>query len=305
MLACPRNVVSAFALTHRRDHQACEGVAALVQTDRLYPCRVPIGEGTPSHGTCREGTVGSGSYDEAGAAASDLPVLNEEVAKVRGDRNAPSGRASLWLDEDVVVVVPGATHVDDAASEVDVLPPQPRDLTSAQSGVDRAPPKCAIRDAQRSDQPLGLDRRGDAVAPTTHRREAKADRRVDVDELLFALYPDAHRKDAEAIRNFFRAHTSGGEQVQAKLVQTFQVLTEFADFDTPSTGDASTVKGAATKSTEREVEIPAVVLPAVAAGLTTLNVNIQLQLPATADGEVYEKLFGAMRKHLMGLTEPS
>ena len=35
----------------------------------------------------------------------------------------------------------------------------------------------------------------------------------------------------------------------------------------------------------------------------TLNVNIQLQLPATAEGEVYEKLFAAMRKHLMGLTD--
>jgi hypothetical protein len=35
----------------------------------------------------------------------------------------------------------------------------------------------------------------------------------------------------------------------------------------------------------------------------TLNVNLQLQLPATSDGEIYEKLFGAMRKHLMGIAE--
>jgi hypothetical protein len=121
---------------------------------------------------------------------------------------------------------------------------------------------------------------------------------------LFALYPDAHRKDAEAIRNFFRANTGGGEQVQSKLVQTFQVLTEFADFDAPTTNGAGSAPTNA-KTTRAETasqarsEIPAV--PALAA----LNVNIQLQLPATADGEVYEKLFGAMRRHLMGLTEPS
>jgi hypothetical protein len=35
----------------------------------------------------------------------------------------------------------------------------------------------------------------------------------------------------------------------------------------------------------------------------TLNVNIQLQLPATAESEVYEKLFAAMRKHLIELTQ--
>jgi hypothetical protein len=32
-----------------------------------------------------------------------------------------------------------------------------------------------------------------------------------------------------------------------------------------------------------------------------LTVNIQLQLPASADGAVYDKLFEAMAKHLRGL----
>lgn len=125
---------------------------------------------------------------------------------------------------------------------------------------------------------------------------------------LFGLYPDAHRKDAEALRNFFRAHTAGGEQVQGKLVQTFQVLADFADFDTP-TGEAGEpssreLEDRERKETERErdkrrkVELERSVPSGVA-----LNVNIQLQLPATSDGGVYEQLFGAMRKHLMGLTE--
>jgi hypothetical protein len=145
------------------------------------------------------------------------------------------------------------------------------------------------------------------VQDEAHRSKvADAIRRAYAD--LFALYPDAHRRDAEALRNFFRANTSGGDQVQTKLVQTFQVLTEFADFDAPSTNGASAASPAAEKSAKGagKAQVPSLVPPEhhAAPGLA-LNVNIQLQLPATADGEVYEKLFGAMRKHLMGLAEPS
>jgi hypothetical protein len=124
---------------------------------------------------------------------------------------------------------------------------------------------------------------------------------------LFSLYPDAHRKDAEALRNFFRANTSAGEQVQMKMVQSFQVLTEFADFDAlvPEAGRAPQRtehkgvqrNGSSTKARREEISLGA---PGI-----TLNVNIQLQLPATAEGEVYEKLFAAMRKHLMGITDRS
>lgn len=139
-------------------------------------------------------------------------------------------------------------------------------------------------------------------APTQEGRARLADaiRRAYAD--LFALYPDAHRRDAEAIRNFFRANTSGGDQVQSKLVQTFQVLAEFADFDAEVPEDAVTGDGKSRRSAART--------PRRETGVTevpglTLNVNLQLQLPATSDGEVYEKLFGAMRKHLMGLAESS
>ena len=32
--------------------------------------------------------------------------------------------------------------------------------------------------------------------------------------------------------------------------------------------------------------------------------NLQIQLPPSADGEVYDKLFAAMGKHLKGLITP-
>lgn len=145
-----------------------------------------------------------------------------------------------------------------------------------------------VWDAARSSNKAGKIRVGEAL------KAAYAD--------LFALYPDAHRKDTESLRNFFRTHTGGGEQVQAKMVQTFQILAEFGEFEaTAPAGDADghPVEPESAPSGPRTVGHAA---KPVAPGMS-LTVNIQLQLPATADAGVYESLFASMRKHLVELTE--
>jgi hypothetical protein len=123
---------------------------------------------------------------------------------------------------------------------------------------------------------------------------------------LFAMYPDAHRKDAEALRNFFRANTQGGDKVQTLLVRTFQTLISFGEFNgakpVPREEPASPAPG---KKQESEPEA----LSRVRTGgpdptALTLNVNLQLQIPATTDAEVYETLFASMRKHLIDLSRP-
>lgn len=142
-------------------------------------------------------------------------------------------------------------------------------------------------DAVRSSDNAGLARVGEAV------KSAYA--------VLFALYPDANRKDTESLRNFFRTHTAGGDQVQAKLVQTFQILAEFGEFDSTAlhaeaadhhVGSGSTRTGSRTGGPGGKSAAP-----------VSLTVNIQLQLPATADAGVYDSLFASMRKHLVELTE--
>jgi Family of unknown function (DUF5343) len=122
---------------------------------------------------------------------------------------------------------------------------------------------------------------------------------------LFSIHPDAHRKDAEALRNFFRAHTTGGEQVQMRMVQTFKALTEFGDFDAegPPTAVSTSSADEAPVMRSRNDVSPVTSRIAPAGAELTLTVNLQLQLPATTDADVYEKLFGAMRKHLMGLSD--
>lgn len=121
---------------------------------------------------------------------------------------------------------------------------------------------------------------------------------------LFTTYPDAHRKDNEALRNFFSSHTSVGEGALGFMVRTFKTLADMGDFDTPldnpeliptstETGDGhdSGTNGNAVVAARRMVST-------TTSGMT-VNINIQLQIPATDKPETYESFFAAMKKHLL------
>jgi hypothetical protein len=129
---------------------------------------------------------------------------------------------------------------------------------------------------------------------------------------LFAIYDNAHAQDSEALTSFFRTHTRVGEKALTYCVRTFKVLTEFGDFETPSQGKpkiaeeradkpaagrAASEGNGSTSSTTRErsgnLSQP-----------LSLTVNLQIELPPSAEGEVYDKLFAAMAKHLKGLITP-
>lgn len=123
---------------------------------------------------------------------------------------------------------------------------------------------------------------------------------------LFAVYPDANQKDAEALLTFFRSNTNLGERAQRLSVQTFQVLCRLGDFSADGAADAEAEEGegeagdgagSGAGSGRRDDHEPAA--PPVA-----LTVNLQLALPPSADGEVYDKLFAAMATHLRGLVAP-
>ncbi len=119
---------------------------------------------------------------------------------------------------------------------------------------------------------------------------------------LFSLYPDAHKKDDEALRNFFRSKTTAGARMQQQMVKTFKVFSNYGDFDATFTTSPSVAAPSDAPAPTKETTKGVRTIERVAGknGLT-LNVTIQLQLPASADGEVYDKLFEAMGKHLKGL----
>lgn len=114
---------------------------------------------------------------------------------------------------------------------------------------------------------------------------------------LFGMYADAQTRDAGSLQNYFSTHTSQGAVARSAIVSTFQTLCSLADFeaelemtDTPREPvDAPAAGG----ESPRRDRFP----------FQTLAVNIQLVLPETTNFAVYERIFEAMRKHLLGAHE--
>jgi len=104
---------------------------------------------------------------------------------------------------------------------------------------------------------------------------------------LFQTYPDGYRKDDEALHNYFASRTDLAKATLERVVRTFKVLCQKADFEAAPPGTAP----GPTPITGPPATVPASSAPVV-------NINIQLQLPPTDDESVYEKLFAAMKKHL-------
>ena len=113
---------------------------------------------------------------------------------------------------------------------------------------------------------------------------------------LFETYPDAYRKDDEAIRNFFGSRSDLGEATLGLAVRTFKALSEKADFEGEELADerAEEISQLAQPATSQ----PRPRLNATVGTAPVVNINIQLELPATDDASIYEKLFAAMRKNL-------
>jgi hypothetical protein len=79
-----------------------------------------------------------------------------------------------------------------------------------------------------------------------------------------------------------------------------------ADFENlgsvPAPSVAATTNGSgdlATTVQAQETVAPRVVAARTLGAGLTINVNVQLTLPETTDGSVYEKLFAATREHLL------
>jgi len=106
---------------------------------------------------------------------------------------------------------------------------------------------------------------------------------------LFNTYSDAHKTDSGTLQNYFGPKLGLSTQLSKLTEQTFKQLCGLAKFEGV------------------EVTPPPVKPTEVAEGLgevspgvkpVTININIQLQLPATEDTSIYESLFAALKKYL-------
>lgn len=129
---------------------------------------------------------------------------------------------------------------------------------------------------------------------------------------LFATYPDAHRKDNEALQNFFTAHTDLGRRAVQAMADTFKVVCSFADFEAeaPAHSKNTDEQNAPAENNRQVVQEESIGTHAnvpenigFSSQPLTINVNIQLELPATSETDVYEALFASMAKHIMRLPQ--
>ena len=107
------------------------------------------------------------------------------------------------------------------------------------------------------------------------------------------MYPDADRKDNEALRNFFSTHTTVAGTTSNLIVRTFKTVCEIADFG----AEQPTVDVSDEKSQVRAKEKPVTESDPLKKPFgPAININIQLQIPATEDARVYDSFFAAMKK---------
>ncbi|MFC2070256.1 DUF5343 domain-containing protein [Chloroflexota bacterium] len=108
---------------------------------------------------------------------------------------------------------------------------------------------------------------------------------------LYGTYLDADNRDDQTLQNYFASTSGVADSVAKLMVQTFKNLCGFANFQ------SSTVEKpepeATTPIKESTEKIPPSIQP------VTININIQLQLPATENATIYESLFLALKKNLL------
>lgn len=107
---------------------------------------------------------------------------------------------------------------------------------------------------------------------------------------LFSTYLDAEKRDSATIQNYFAPKWGVSELVTKRMEQTFKQLGGLADFGAVAVTEPVTKPPVPT--IKEVAEIPTGVRP------VTININIQLQLPATEDATIYDNLFSALKKHL-------
>jgi hypothetical protein len=116
---------------------------------------------------------------------------------------------------------------------------------------------------------------------------------------LFEFYPDAHLRDDEVLANFFRGNSDGDGEAITRMVTAFTSVRDLAKFDLEETGNLGPLPNEQTSAigdAERVIKDPSIDIAKNRVG-SGVNLNIQLQLPSDATGEVYDKFFEAMKKH--------
>jgi len=108
---------------------------------------------------------------------------------------------------------------------------------------------------------------------------------------LFDTYPNAYKENESMLFDFFKGNTGAADRETGLMLKTFRNLCTLADFE--AVPAEAVVPEPLTSPREEAARIPT-----VAPGLT-VNINVQLTLPATDDETVYDKLFASLKRNLL------
>ncbi|MCX6645368.1 MAG: DUF5343 domain-containing protein [bacterium] len=114
---------------------------------------------------------------------------------------------------------------------------------------------------------------------------------------LFEIHENPCSKSTSELKDFFRAETESAEGTVSKMVDTFNALCRMAQFKTSS---AESIEEILPKNLG--IKLQDVGLKAKSGRLSQdriVTINIHLNLPETADEEVYAKIFRMMKEHLL------
>ena len=118
---------------------------------------------------------------------------------------------------------------------------------------------------------------------------------------LFQLYSDANQKDDAAVRNWMRTYSPDASPTTVdRSLATFRAVCALADFGPEGSRPASDAASVSSGQPSVSGAQPAAGIgsPALSAIVPSVNINVELHLPASADADHYEAFFSAMRKHL-------
>jgi hypothetical protein len=138
-------------------------------------------------------------------------------------------------------------------------------------------------------------------------RGGEADRKASVGRqmqiaypLVFQNYPISHISSAltkDELKTFIRPKVSFGEPTVANVADTFFALRAQATFD------AGAIAAVPPATVTVSLPQPPAAPPSKGGGAVNVAINLSLELPVTSDGDVYDKLFEAMAKHLGALLD--
>lgn len=131
----------------------------------------------------------------------------------------------------------------------------------------------------------------------SNHEEVLGDAIRDAYHALFDIHENPCSRSTSELKDFFRAETESAEGTVSKMVDTFNALCRMASFRPPSSESIEEILpenlgiklhdvGKKGKSSGRQSE-------------KVVTINIHLNLPDTADENVYARIFKALKEHLL------